>query len=77
MSYRGRWCAQLKMPTGQCYGGTGSPAGEEWPRFMDAYWTTNITLYIADNHNIRIWFPQFHGSMSNKQQNKNISKAKF
>ncbi len=60
----GIWFAHLKLRTGQWHAGPGSIV-DQWPGFMDAYWTADITLHITDNNNIRIWLPQFHGSTAN------------
>ncbi|EKN3348210.1 hypothetical protein O8E94_003562 [Yersinia ruckeri] len=59
----GVWSAHLKLRTGQWHGGEGSI--DQTDGFMEVYWTADITLKVTDTHNIKIWFPQFHGSSAN------------
>ncbi|HAD3353166.1 TPA_asm: hypothetical protein G1O92_23920, partial [Salmonella enterica subsp. enterica serovar Typhimurium] len=57
----GIWKAHLKLQVGEYEGGAGSYDNG----LMNAYMSSDITLHVTDNNNIRIWLPQFHGSTAN------------
>ncbi|EDN1768129.1 hypothetical protein IIK98_004244 [Salmonella enterica subsp. enterica serovar Stanley] len=59
--FGGIWKAHLKLQVGELGGGAGSYDNG----LMNAYMSSDITLHVTDNNNIRIWLPQFHGSTAN------------